>query len=437
MKALTFGSLFAGVEGFGLGFERAGMKCVWQVERDSSCLSVLERHWPGMKRVTDVRDVSTDELVRPDWICGGFPCQDLSVAGRRAGLAGERSGLFFEFVRILREFAPSGFVIENVPGLLSSWAGDTPSSLGIEAGPGREMDLDETSDFGTVLDAVAELGYGAAVRVLDAQWFRVAQRRRRVFVVGCLGDWRRPCEILFERESLPWDSPPSREAGARVAASLTRGTESNGKGGYAGRRREDDVNLALCLNGKNGKNGKRYDAESESFVTGTLNSGGNSGGFRTEPGEHLVTHSLRAEGADASGDGTGRGTPLVTAYRASGNCGVMEQGDRTAALNTATDPNQNIVSFHSCFSNQNIDQDGTSGTLASHARAVANSQAVRPLTPRECERLQGFPDDWTRYGADGKEISDSARYRMLGNAVAVPVSEWIARRIVASATACE
>src|SRR5690625_1118978 len=120
---MTFGSLFAGIGGFDLGLEQSGMDCKWQVEIEPFPRRVLERHWPGLHRPEDVRDVGGNNLESVDLICGGFPCQDLSVAGRRAGLAGERSGLFFEFMRIVDELAPCWVLIENVPGLLSSAGG--------------------------------------------------------------------------------------------------------------------------------------------------------------------------------------------------------------------------------------------------------------------------------------------------------------------------
>src|SRR5690606_9794224 len=159
---------------------------------------VLARHFPEAQLYEDVRTVGRDELEPVDLICGGFPCQDLSVAGRRAGLAGERSGLFFEFARILDELRPRWVVIENVPGLLSSNGG---------------------RDMGTVLGTLAKLGYGYAYRVLDAQYFGVAQRRRRGFIVGCLGDAASAVQVLFEPESCERNTPPRRAAG-RVAAAL-------------------------------------------------------------------------------------------------------------------------------------------------------------------------------------------------------------------------
>lgn len=469
---MRFWSLFTGIGGFDEAFRRAGMECVLRAEIDGECRSVMERHHPGVQTLDDVLKLRTyleprnagrhtAEFVRPDIICGGFPCQDLSVAGKRAGLAGERSGLWYVFRRVIALVRPSGFCIENVPGLLSS-------------NDGRDM--------GILLGALGKLGYGYAYRVLDSQWFGLAQRRKRVFIVGCLGDPARACEILFERRSLPWDSPPSRKKKPGVAGTIDAG---------AGVRRGAGINPGT--------------------ITECLNSGGNSGGFRSEPGAHLIhcptvspaikARDFKGPSSDGDGDGDGDGAPCIAfdttqvtspgnysqpkqgdpchplaagahapavayqchgsnvgqmgalrvgngnetggvpfvfeprigrngrgqpselvntlkgsetgdtsdmrpcvAYRTSGNSGVMEQGDKTAALNCGTDPNQTIVQL--------------------------SSMAVRRLTPRECERLQGFPDDWTRWGHDGREISDSARYRMLGNAVSIPPAEWIGRRIM-------
>ena len=398
---MRVGSLFSGIGGFDLGLERAGMEVRWQCEIDKAARSVLRRHFPDATLYDDVTTFGGD--VEPiDLVCGGFPCQDLSVAGRRAGLAGKRSGLFYEFMRVVDEIAPAWVLIENVPGLLSSNGG---------------------RDMGAVLGTLGELGYGWAYRVLDAQYFGVAQRRRRVFIVGCLGDSARAAQVLFEPESLPGDTPPRREAGARLAQEL-----------------------AACLN-----------------------SGGNNGGFRTEPGEHLVaqfdghsangiqqsvcvantldgdgrdgialclmakandsqdpsmqtyvTHALTAEGHDASEDGTGRGMPLVVAPAFSKRPGqqiATRQDGLSYAVTTGEPPRVMAVAQ---------DQHGGAGR-------VAQGMAVRRLTPTECERLQAFPDGWTAEGADGPQ-ADTSRYRQLGNAVCVNVAEWIGHRIMEALT---
>jgi len=245
----TFGSLFSGVGGMDLGLEWAGWECKWQVEIDDWRRQVLTRHWPEVPKWKDICDFPALDPIyglqrsksRPrregryglgsdrsvDLICAGVPCQDVSVAGRRAGLAGERTGLFFEFARILRELQPKWFLFENVPGLLSSNQG---------------------LDFAIVLDTLDELGYGVAWRILNSQFFGVPQRRRRVFIVGHLGG---PCppEILFESEGGGGNPQTGGETGQGVANPLGASTSSFG--------------------------GQRYDLDNETYVADTLSIGAN------------------------------------------------------------------------------------------------------------------------------------------------------------------
>lgn len=285
----TFGSLFSGIGGFDLGLERAGWEARWQVEIDPWRRQVLARHWPDVPRFGDVREFgpvgirpyqqegrerlapTTDregiEQRRRAWgdlgvdlICGGFPCQDLSVAGKRAGLAGERSGLWWEFARIIKEIAPAWLLIENVPGLLTASKGH---------------------DFAVIVDTLADLGYGLAWRILDSQHFGVPQRRRRVYIVGCLGA---PCppEILFEPEGGGGDSTAGGKAGQEVTGSLGEGAEIVGPlvgnqgpntHGSRGVNSLYDVfaghTIAHALNAHPGPN-RRIDAESETFIAQPL-----------------------------------------------------------------------------------------------------------------------------------------------------------------------
>jgi DNA (cytosine-5)-methyltransferase 1 len=199
MKAV---SLFAGVGGFDLALTRGGAEVVASVEIDKHARKVLEKQFPTTTHLEDVKSVTGKQLFDLGFdsdgiIVGGFPCQDLSVAGKRRGLAGERSGLFFEVVRLLDETKAKWFILENVPGLLSSNGG---------------------RDLGIILGALAELGYGVAYRILDAQYFGVPQRRRRVFIVGCLGDdGRTPAQILAigeGRSGYLAQGKPSRKSSA-------------------------------------------------------------------------------------------------------------------------------------------------------------------------------------------------------------------------------
>lgn len=201
---LTGVSLFAGVGGFDLAMQRQGVKVVASVEIDKKCNEVLAKHFPEATQFTDVTTVKGEDLINAGFnpskgiITGGFPCQDLSVAGKRAGLAGERSGLFWEIARLVEETQTEYFVIENVPGLLSSNKG---------------------RDFGVVIGTMADLGYSLGWRVLDAQHFGVPQRRRRVFIVGRRSTSDGVAEILFKSEGLRRDPASGNQARKRTTTS--------------------------------------------------------------------------------------------------------------------------------------------------------------------------------------------------------------------------
>ena len=337
---------------------------------------------PIVKRYGDVENIK--RIEKCEIISAGFPCQDLSVAGKRAGLAGARSGLFWEIIRIARKVLPRWILIENVPGLLSS---------------------NDGWDFGIVQSALGELGYGVAWRVLNSQYFGVPQRRRRVFIIGYLGNIC-PEEVLFESEGLPRNIATGRKEGPGIARTLTGGvTGGRSHGKRSGDDRQTMITAPITTRiGGSGSGWPRYDEDKHLIVNALQFSGGpddndaqagriiptlrenyrNNSSPVTEA-DMLITHTLRAEGFDASENGTGRGAPLVAA-----------------------------------------------------------KVGVRRLTPLECERLQGFPDGWTAcirpedfeaLYLDGEyysqqELSDSARYRLLGNAVTVNVAEWLGRRIV-------
>jgi len=342
---MRIGSLFSGIGGFDLGMEMNGMKIVWQVEIDNACSRILERNWPAVRRYRDVRKTGVHNLEPVDLVCGGFPCQDLSVAGRRSGLAGDQSGLFFEFIRVIAELSPRWAVIENVPGLLSSNGG---------------------RDMGTVLGALAELGYGYAWRVLDAQYFGVAQRRRRVFIVGHLGTaWSAPAKVLFEPESVSGDPPPSRETGQVSATLLASGAGTSRPAGIGSETDFLVIQSQAVAHTVTTRAGMRWNPASDTHIV------------QDSVMPRLETDFLVAAGFRGRSD-------LSHALRA--NASRADKPDSTTYI-------------------------------------VSNT-AVRRLSPLECERLQGFDDDWT----EGE--SDSVRYRMLGNAVCVPVARWIGKRIL-------
>ena len=319
-------SLFSGVGGFDLGLENAGMKTIYQCEWDKHATRILERHWPTVPRWGDISTLTGKEILShgtpPDVVAWGSPCQDLSVAGKRAGLEGERSGLFHEGIRIINELRketnneyPKISIWENVAGALSSNRG---------------------ADFGVILDEMAKAGAMVIEwAMLDAQHFGIPQRRRRIFCIAIFDPAiasNCPSPLLPVRESLRGDS-------------------------------------------KKGKP-KRKSATSE-----TSESVGTSGS-----NEQLLTQQSYAESSFAQfkeGD--------VAALKASG--GVLGGGSETIIVTQST-------------------------------------MAVRRLTPLECERLMGWPDDHTRYKADGTEQADTHRYKQCGNGVASPVAEWIGKQLM-------
>ena len=217
MDKLTGVSLFAGVGGFDLAMERNSVDVVANVEIDKQCQQVLAKHFPNAKQFSDITDVKGSDLIAAGFkpsrgiITGGFPCQDLSVAGKRRGLAGERSGLFWEIARLIEETQTEWFILENVPGLLTSNKG---------------------RDFGVVIGTMADIGYSLAWRVLDAQHFGVPQRRRRVFIVGRrTGDGLSAAEVLFKSEGLRRNTTQSKQTRQDTATSTAR---SFGQSSFAG-----------------------------------------------------------------------------------------------------------------------------------------------------------------------------------------------------------
>lgn len=192
-------SLFSGIGGFDLGFERAGMETVWQCELDEFCASILDQHWPEVPRALDIREVKADEIPEADVWAGGFPCQDISLArmGPRKGLRGRNSGLFYEYARLVESRTPRVVVIENVPGLRSSHGG---------------------RDFEIVIRTLAEIGYGVAWRVLNSRYFGVPQSRSRVFIVGFHRDPRLAGQVLFEPKCGGGHDETSRSNGKKAVS---------------------------------------------------------------------------------------------------------------------------------------------------------------------------------------------------------------------------
>ena len=536
---MRYGSICSGIEAATVAWHGLGWEPAFFSEIDNFPRAALQHHYPNVPLHGDFTTINGDEYGHVDLLVGGTPCQDFSIAGLRAGFAGERGNLTLEFARLVDRMRPRWVVWENVPGVLS---------------------IDGGRAFGAFLGALAEIGYGFAYRILDAQYCGVPQRRRRVFVVGYLGDWRRAAAVLFERESLLGHPAPRRQAGERVARPITPG--SSGGSGY---RNDADTadNLipevcpTLVANG-NKTGGIRPPGTDGDTVTSLIvmaSGQSNAPVFENDqcPARTclheapIIAHTLRGNGHDASEDGTGRGVPLVpvpidlrqasrgekiTNNRAHGSGGapghgignagdpaftVSERGQAIAQPIMAGGPvggNQGgdfivepvpfdttQITSPSNYSNPKagdpchplaagahppavaFDLRGREGGAQfegphdtaniraasggssrsyvaqaaafmenqraelrvsdqtdaltrgggkpgrGYAAALLSTMQVRRLTPRECERLQGFPDDYTLVPYRGKPAADGNRYKALGNSMAVPVMRWIGERI--------
>jgi DNA (cytosine-5)-methyltransferase 1 len=416
---------------------------------------VLAHHYPNVTNFGDMtkyKEWQIDGTI--GLLVGGTPCQSFSVAGLRKGLEDPRGNLALTYVGILDKFRPKWFIWENVPGVLSS-------------GGGR--------DFGSFLGAVAECGYGFAYRVLDAQYFGVPQRRRRVFVVGYLGDWRPPAEVLFESESLSGNPKPSRKTRQSVAGYV----ESS-----FGQYRED------VIAGTTKASGGVLSGGSETFIVGALDTecGGqklshqsiNSGHifavYENHPSDsrvkpmgdvcQTVTSTWGSGGGNipfvqnvsialaentigrqpmngGNGNGFTENGPMYT-LNATGVHGIaygFEPGiakregnpnrfseEISPTLRAEMGDNQVAAAFGWQNSpSQSMSVDTISPTLdKSKTPATMHNMAVRRLTPVECERLQGFPDNYTNIR---ENCPDGPRYKAMGNSMAVPVMRWIGERI--------
>lgn len=366
---MIYGSVCSGIEAATVAWEPLLWDAAWFSEIEKFPCSVLNYHYPEVPNLGDMTKLHENKIFREsklDILVGGTPCQSFSVAGLRKGLDDLRGNLCLEFLRLVDIKRPRWFVWENVPGVLSSSRG---------------------RDFGSFLGAIQKLGYGFAWRIRDAQYFGVPQRRRRVFVVGYLGDWRPAAAVLFEREGLHGDFKKSRKEKKAVAALTAKGVGTCGA----------DDNQAQA-----GHIIETFDRQS-------------SGEYGTDPVASTIstrdykcasdlvcitgtkTHALKAGGFDGSEDGTGRGQPIVISFNWMDNFSFRAEEEISNPLRK------------------------------SQTEAVLCDARVRRLTPRECERLQGFPEDYTLIPA--KKSADGPRYKALGNSMAVPVMRWIGERI--------
>ena len=382
IDGLRYASVCDGIGAAHVAWQPLGWECAWTSEIDPFPMAVVEQRW-GLPNLGDITGITDEQLQQHgpiDLLVGGTPCQSFSLAGLRKGLADPRGNLALVYLGLVERARPQWVVWENVPGVLSS---------------------NDGRDFGSFLGALGQLGYGFAYRVLDAQYVRVQsharavpQRRRRVFAIGYFGDWRPAAAVLLERESMCGHPPPRRVAGQGLAADAAPCLVASGRRvERTGDTRGQDPVVAFRPRVR--ARGISHAEEVCPTLMAKATSTSNMHPCVVQP----VAHTLRGAGFDASDDGTGRSTPIIAQPFAVGNCLTrrMHKG-----INTTVDEGQTPV---------------VAGT------------AVRRLTPRECERLQGFPDDHTAIEYRGKPAADSPRYKALGNSMACNVMSWIGQRI--------
>ncbi|MBR7747434.1 DNA cytosine methyltransferase [Undibacterium baiyunense] len=383
-------SVCSGIEAATVAWHSLGWTPVAFSEIEKFPSQVLSHHYPTVPNLGDMTKFKEWNLGAIDLLVGGTPCQSFSVAGLRKGLDDPRGNLMLTYLAIAEQFKPKWLVWENVPGVLSSNGG---------------------KDFGSLLGGLAELGYGFAYRILDAQYFGVPQRRRRVFVVGCLGDWRAAAAVLFERHSLQGNSAPQREAGKGVAGTISKCSFDGGAGG-----RPEGA------------------AAGHFQVVGTL---GARTGLSIGAQDAACGHMIATFDRQSSGEyGTAKIASTVSARDYKGAADLVTY-ETVPTLTSNGDAHSGFRDEHGLgvgWSEEltaSVDLAGTlqrGGNGGRHDGVMVHSQ-VRRLTPRECERLQGFPDDYTLIPVGKRIAADGPRYKALGNSMAVPVMHWIGDRI--------
>jgi DNA (cytosine-5)-methyltransferase 1 len=337
---------------------------------------VLKHHYPNVPNLGDMTKYKEWVLNEPiDILVGGTPCQSFSVAGLRKGLDDPRGNLALIYVGILDKFRPKWFVWENVPGVLSS-------------GGGR--------DFGSFLGAVGEVGYGWAYRVLDAQYFGVAQRRRRVFVVGCLGNWESAAKVLFESESLSGNTKSSRKTRQETSNSFI-------------------PSVVGTLDTECGGGRKAHQSAMSGHFIPTYWNGGQ------------LAECLTRKGNDQRMLDKNRFQAIITLQDISGRKKAQNGKGWSKGISYTLDQTGLQGVLAPTLTTNDPSRSPQASEVTQQVNAVyQSSMAVRRLTEVECERLQGFPDNYTNIK---ENCPSGARYKALGNSMAVPVMKWIGERI--------
>jgi DNA (cytosine-5)-methyltransferase 1 len=439
---MKFLSVCSGIEAASVAWNPLGWEAAAFSEIEPFPCQVLKHHYPGVPNLGDMTKFKEWNLEPIDLFCGGTPCQSFSVAGLRKGLDDPRGNLMLTYLAIADKFRPRWLVWENVPGVLSSNGG---------------------RDFGSFLGGLGQLGYGFAYRVLDAQYFGVAQRRKRVFVVGYLGDWRPAAAVLFERDSLCVNPAPSREKGKKTSRCLTTGSSQRydaesetmipmevpevmatllsstagiSRTGNAVTEHETYIPMAtpiaLAENtiGRKPENGGNGDGFTEGGPMYTLNATGVHGVAQPIAWDEELNPSVDVAGTLLRGGAGGRHDGVAQPMLVHGTQDPCVSDSHAFALGR-NNGGENVLVAPTLTASNDPSRSPQSSEVTQQVAAVYKaSMAVRRLTPVECERLQGFPDHYTDIKPKGKPTPDGPRYKALGNSWAVPVARWIGERIM-------
>jgi len=469
-------SVCSGIEAASVAWEPLGWKPAAFSEIEKFPCRVLKHRFPDVPNRGDMTKFEEwpDEPV--DLLVGGTPCQSFSVAGKRGGMDDPRGQLAFAYAGILAKYRPRWLVWENVPGVLSSNKG---------------------RDFASFVRELVKLGYGVCWRMLDAQHFGVPQRRKRIFAVGYLGDWRLAAAVLFERQSCPGDFAPGGKTGERIAGTIAArfGSSRNnheecvaktllsrmGQGGFdmqtetaiVEESKQWPQRIAPCLDARFAKN-QGQDNQSvsggmglfvEAFQPAEVRRTGTANPRPISPtitsgmgGGDTVPRVLAFPWQSALDPGNSKeeisptlvkNQVMAVATVVPGSGKEDSQGDHQtcptlkARMGTGGGNVPNVMAVGTDLYNGDLTGD-VAATISTHGSStsssgptVMQSTQVRRLTPKECERLQGFPDDWTNIPTKGKDCPDGPRYKALGNSMAVPVMAWIGRRLAMVANILE
>jgi len=383
---MNYLSVCSGIEAATVAWHDMGWNPVGFSEIEKFPSQLLQHHYPSVTNYGDMTKYKEWKLNDTiGLLVGGTPCQSFSVAGLRKGLEDPRGNLMLTYLGIADHFKPRWILWENVPGVLTSNGG---------------------KDFACFLQGLAELGYGFAYRVLDAQHFGVPQRRKRVFVVGCLGDWRSASKVLFESESLRRDITPSRPKREEVTEYVADCVGTLLARDYKGIDSYDHTKMIA----------RSVSAIDLKDVSKTLTASYGMGGANLDI-KPLVLEPKAYNITFCDANGTRKDRPNGGLY--------VNETDTSNTLTRAGVGTYAVDTYNGSIQGDITATVTTTGGGISSGPSVMQEMRVRRLTPMECERLQGFPDNYTNTPTS----SDTTRYKALGNSMAVPVMRWIGERI--------